>query len=804
MLNNYLISLWRHTKNALLYPLISVFCLASGISGTILITIYLNHELSYDTHHENHRDVYRMEGVYSMAGTTYEMSITPFPLARAMQDEFAQVMTYARFFNQHEEAQVSIHENTFLEKGFYLADSTVFNVFTHRFVYGQARGALSEPNTVVLNRTLSEKYFGKDNPIGRTIEIEGNNYMVTAVMEDLPSNSHFVYRALMSMSSASADQVYSMDPELFWNINLNYTYIRLHPGQDMNGIMEMMPAFLDKYVNPMGEVFDAKAQFRATPLRETHFTEMMLAPETGNKSVLWILFIVSLFLVIIAAINYTNLATARAAKRAREIGVRKVSGANRKQLTTQFLFESLLTALAALMVSVLAAELLMPFFNQLTGKEFSLLFLFQNGVWWQVLAITLITGLAAGAYPALVMSRMNPSLIIKGFVYRNKTSALLRKGLVIFQFAVSILLVTATLTVQGQLKYLQNKNLGFQTDNRVVVSLSGTAARANIETLEERILQIPLVKGTTKTFSIPGGEHNVSAVRAEIEGEMRETTIATNFVDHGFVDKLGVTLHAGRNFDPENRTDIYHAILVNEAAVRQFGWMEDPIGKQVHMRFDQEGNPQAIFRVVGVVEDFHFLSLTNPIGPHMLILPETPSTYRHIIVEYEAGREEELMTYLDAVIREYDPSRVPEINWLNRGFQHTFEAEQRLGHVFGLFALLTIFISFLGLFGLSSFMVEHRKKEIGIRKVLGSSISGVVGLLYKEFTWLIIIATVLATPTAWYFLDKWLDGFTYQISMSALHFIIPAILALLIALITVSYHSLRAASMNPINIIRTE
>ncbi len=804
MFSNYLISLWRHAKNAMLYPLISIFCLASGLTGVILITIFLNHELSYDTHHEHYRDIYRMDGTYDMAGTTYELAITPFPLAMAMQDEFAQVKTYARFFKQHEKAQVSIHEDTFFEEGIYLADSTVFDVFTHRFIHGQARGALSEPNTLVLTRSMSEKYFGQQNPVGRNLEIERSNYMITAVIEDLPSNSHLKYNALISMASASAEQVFSMNPDLFWNINETFTYIRLYPGQNMQDIMALMPGFLDKYVNPLGETFGASAEFTSTALRETHFTEIMMAPETGNKSVLWILFIVSLFLVIIAAINYTNLTTARAAKRAREIGVRKVIGASRKQLMNQFLSESMLTAIAALLVSVFCAELLMSFFNQLTGKEFTLLYLFKNGVWWQVLLITVFTGLAAGTYPAMVLSRMNPSLIIKGSAYKQRSSALLRKVLVIFQFAISILLVTATLTVQGQLRYLQNKQLGFDKENRLVVGVTGANNRANIETLENTLLQNPMVKGTTKAFSIPGQEHNVNAVRAEIEGEMRETTIAVNYVDYGFIDQLDIKLIKGRNFDPESRTDIYHAILVNESAVRQFGWHDEPIGKQIHMRFDQEGNPQAMFRVVGVVEDFHFLSLTNPIGPHMLIIPQTPATYRHIIVEYETGRREEVMASIDMAVRAFDQSRIPDISWLDQGFRDTFEDEERLGRVFSVFALLTIFISFLGLFGLSSFMVEQRKKEIGIRKILGSSISGVLGLLYKEFSWLIIIAIVLSVPFAWYFLNEWLNEFMYRISMTATHFILPAVLALTIALLTVSYHSIRAASINPADILRTE
>ncbi len=799
-----MLSAWRNMKRATLYSAISVFCLAVGITGAIVITMYLNHELSYDTHHEHHARIYRMEGIYDMAGTSYHLAITPFPLAMAMQDEFPQVKNYARFFVQEEERMVRVDEKEFLEKGFVLADSTVFDVFTHHFVHGHPKGALSEPNTMVISRSLSEKYFGGQNPVGQSIDVSNHHYMVTAVVEDLPENSHFHYQAMLSMASAGHEQVYSMDPELFWNINANYTYIKLHPGQKMAAVMENMPAFLEKYVNPLGEQFGASAQYPATPLRETHFHPVRMAPETGNKTSLLILGLIALFLLIIAAINYTNLATARAAKRAREIGIRKVSGANRRQLVVQFLSESLLVAFLSLLLSVFLVELILPYFNTLTGKSFSLLQLFDHGILLQVLAITLATGLAAGAYPSFVLSRMNPSLIMKGLPLQQKGSALLRKGLVVFQFAISIILVAATLTVQNQLRFLQNKPLGFNNENRAVVSVYGNVAREGIESLEQTILQNPLVAGTTKTFSIPGRDHNMIAVRAETEGEMRESAISVNYIDHRFIDQMGITLKEGRSFDPEMRTDFTSSILVNEAAVRFFGWHDEPIGKQIHMNYDQEGNPRDVMRVIGVVEDYHFLSLSNPIEHHMLILRDRPTSFRYIIAEYQAGKKDEVLPFLEEVTREFDPSRLPQVQMLDMGFSETFDAEKRLGSIFGLFALVTIIISLMGLFGLSSFMMEQRRKEIGIRKVLGSSSMGVLRLLYKEFSWLMLIAVVVAAPFSWWLLDRWLQGFLYRIDMSLSPLLVSTLVAYVLAIATVSYHSLRSAAMNPVESIRAE
>ena len=804
MFRNYLLSAWRNMKRAGLYSAISIFCLAVGITGAIIVTIYLNHELSYDTHHEHHQRIFFMEGFYDMAGSSFNMAITPFPLALAMQEEFPQVKTYARFFNQHEEAMVGVGEDEYLEKGFYLADSTVFDVFTHHFVYGRAEGALSEPNTAVLTRSISEKYFGLENPVGESIRVGDQHYLVRAVIEDLPDNSHFRYHALLSMSTASQQMVYSLDPELFWNINLNYTYIKLHEGQDIASVQEGMPAFLSKYVEPMGQQFGATSEYTPIPLRQTHFRPLMMGQETGHRTTLLIVGLIALFLVVIAAINYTNLATARAAKRAREIGIRKVTGASRQQLLVQFLSESVLVAFVSLLFSLLLVELLLPYFNTLTANSFKLSNILQWELLLQVLAITLLTGLAAGAYPAFILSRMNPSLIVKGFVFRQKGSAILRKVLVVFQFAISIMLVTATLTVQRQLDFLQDKPLGFDQEDKAVVTLHGEGPLRGIGALEQVLLQNPLVKGTTKCFSVPGREHNMYAVRIETDEGVRESAITANYVDPDFLREMNIRLLQGRAFDPDMRSDAGQSILVNESTTRQFGWTENPIGRRIYMNFDQEGNPATTYRVIGVVEDFHFQNLNNPIEPMMLILPDGGIRYRHIVVSYDAVSQEEVLAFIEQSAREHDPSRLPEISSLDSSFREAFRAEERLSTIFGFFAVVTIVISFLGLFGLSSFMVEQRKKEIGIRKVLGSSSLSVLSMLYREFSYLVLIAVVLAAPLSWYLLDRWLQGFLYHIDMPLAPVILSALIAYGLAIATVSYHSLKASALNPVDSIRAE
>ncbi len=804
MYKSYLLSALRHIKQSGLYSAISILCLAIGITGAIMVSLYVNHELSYDTHYENHDRIIRVEGIYDMAGASYHLAITPFPLAFAMIDEFSEVESYVRFFTREEEVMVRAGEAEFLESGFLLADSTVFEVFSHDFVHGSPEGALSAPNTIVLSRSFSEKYFGQGSPLGESLRVGDQDYLVTAVIEDLPDNTHFRHNALISMASADADQVYSSDPELYWNINVNYTYLLLREGASIEAVAEKLPGFADKYANPMGEVFGAHATFLATPLRDTHFRNILMSPGTGNRSILLVFSLVALFLVIIAAINYTNLATARATKRSREIGVRKVTGASRGQLFAQFISESMLVAFIALLISVLLTELLLPQFNTITASSFRLANLLTGHLPLQIVVITIFTGFAAGAYPALILSRMNPSLIVKGFVPREGGRGMMRKILVIFQFVISILLVSGTFVIRDQMNYLQEKQLGFEQENRAVISLSGSAARSSIETLEQRVIQNPMVKGTTKAFSVPGKEHNVNAVKIESDGVLQETFIAVNFVDHSYIEQMGIKLSSGRKFDTEQRSDAGNTAIINETAMKKFGWSERPEDNQIYMNFDQEGNPQTTLKIIGVIEDYHFLSLSNPIDPMMLVLPESPASFRHLIVEYEEGNREQVISFLEAETSDFDKSRIPQISDLEKGFIEEFESEQRLGRIFGIFAMVTIFISFIGLFGLSSFMLEQRKKEIGIRKVLGSTAKNVLIMLYREFSSLLIIAIIIAAPVSWYLMSSWLEGFLFHTDMRLAPIIWSAAGAIVIALSTVSYHSMRAAAINPADSLRAE
>ncbi|MEE4177499.1 MAG: FtsX-like permease family protein [Bacteroides sp.] len=803
MLKNFLISAWRNMVRSKLYTLINIFCLSVGITGATLIILYLNHELSYDTFHEKFERIYRLDGKYQVGGSFNHLAITPFPLGPALKLEFSQVEEYCRIFGQ-EDVLVKVEDREFLEDDFALVDTTFFEVFTHRFIHGQAEGALTEPNTLVLTESLSKKYFGQENPVGKQLLINQRNFQVTGVIEDFPDNATVKLNALLTINQSEHQRFYSLDSDLWWSINGNFTYILLHPGNSIESILGNMEAFNKKYVEPAGSQFGASAEFVAVPLRETHLTQVTYAPDPVSKTTLLIFSIVALFLIVIAAVNYTNLATARASQRAREIAMRKVTGATRQQMIVQFLSESLLVALISLILSLLLVEILLSGFNTLADKSFTLGNVFQGKIILQILLITFLTGILSGIYPAFFLSSMEPVTILKSINFKKGGSGLFRKILVIFQFAISIILVAGTLTVRKQLDYLQEKPLGFNPNNKLVITLQSAEQRQGVETLEALIRQNPNITGTTKLAFAPAQGHNVNAVKVQSGTEMTETVIGTNFIDHEFLDLMKVQLKQGRGFEKELRADAQNSVIINEAAVKTFGWHEEPLGKAIEWQFGASDSLSSRFTVVGVFEDFHSVTLDRPIEPLMLLLPPEPVYYRCLIVEHLTGKEEETMDFLETTLREFDSSRLPNIFPLTQGFSQQFSAEKRQGIIFGIFALVCIFISFLGLFGLSSYLTEQRKKEVGIRKVLGSSGKSILLLFYREFLVLVLISSILSAPLIWFLMDKWLQGFPYRTTMNLWPILYATILALIVAILTVSYHTLRAARQNPVDAIRAE
>jgi putative ABC transport system permease protein len=801
MIQNYLLSAWRNILRNKLYAAINIFCLSVGITGAILIAMLLNHELSFDRYHNDYHNIYLLNGEYTIGGSTDNLAITSTPLGPALKNEFTEIKEYVRF-RTYMNMPVRTEKAEFIEDQFLYTDSTVFNVFSHIFVAGGPQGALAKPRTVVLTRSTAEKYFGKTDVVGESLRINQDPFLVTAVIEDVPKNSIIRFDALLSISTN--EYAYNTDPNFFWNISPLYTFIQMHEGKSIHSMLGNMDFFMDKYLKPAGDMFGATAKYNAVPIHHARFQKVPMSMHTASKTSLMILLVVAIFLIVIAAVNYTNLATARAGIRAREIGVRKVTGATSGQIIRQFLSESMLVAIFAFLLSLLLVEMLLPGFNLLAEKSFVITDLFNGYFLLQILLITLITGLLAGAYPAFYLSSLQPASILKPGYQKRSGPAALRKGLVILQFAISIMMVAGTLTVRMQLNFIHNKDLGINVQDRLVLSIGNNLSNEKLEQLEITLRDNPMILATTKTSSVPGGGFNTLAISSEADFGDRDAKITVNMVDQQFLDFFEIELVKGRNFIKEQATDYQKTGIINQAAADYLGWHDDAIGKTIKWFFDGSGVPQRTLKIIGVMEDHNYATLEEPITPLMLYMPGEEETWRNIIVHFSPGSKDAVINFLDEKTKEFLPEYIPNIYFVHEGFYESFTYQEKLGRIFGVFAIVCIFLSFLGLFGLSSFMTEQRKREVGIRKVLGASGWGILGLFYREFSILILVAIGLAAPVSWLLLDWWLKGFVYHTSMNPYPLLIAATIAISVTLLTVSYHTLRAAAINPTESIKAD
>ncbi len=801
MIQNYLLTAWRNILRNKLYAAINIFCLSVGITGAILIAMLLNHEMSFDKYHNNYQDLYLLNGEYTIGGSTDHLAITSTPLGPALKDEFSEIKEYIRF-RSYMNLGVRTESTEFIEDQFLYTDSTVFDVFSYTFVAGAPQGALADPRTIVLTRSTAKKYFGTTDVIGKSLRINQDPFLVTAVIEDVPDNTIIRFDALLSISTS--EYAYTADPFSFWNISTLYTFIQMHEGQNIDAVLDNMDFFMEKYLKPAGEMFGATAKFNAVPVHKARFQKVPMSMHTASKTSLLILLVVAIFLVVIAAVNYTNLATARAGLRAREIGVRKVSGATANQIIWQFLSESMLVAIFSFLLSMLLVEILLPGFNMLAEKSFVIQDLFNGNIFIQILLITLITGLLAGAYPAFYLSSLQPANILKPGHQKRSGPAALRKGLVILQFAISIMMVAGTLTVRMQLNYIHNKDLGMNVQDRLVLNLGNNLNNEKLQQLENELHQNPMILGTTKTSSIPGGGFNTVAISSEADFGNNDGKISVNIVDQRFLDFFEIDLIDGRNFIKDQASDQLTAGIINQTAADYLGWHDNAIGKTIKWYFDDEGTPHRTVKIIGVMKDHNYANLEAPITPLMLYMPGEDDNWRNILIHFSPGNKDAVISFLDQKTKEFYPDYIPNIYFVQEGFYESFSYQEKLGRIFGVFAIVCIFLSFLGLFGLSSFMTEQRKREVGIRKVLGATGWGILSLFYREFSMLILIAIGLAAPISWLLLDWWLKGFVYHTTMNPMPLITAASIAVAVTFLTVSYHTLRTAAINPTESIRAD
>lgn len=788
---------WRNLAKNKTFSLINISGLAVGLTCCLFMVLYVQHELSYDNFQPKGDRIARVIMEYRMGGQVRKGNYTSTRVAPAFVRSFPEVEQATRLYQA--KAVVKYNEHLFTEKNFFFADSTFFYLFAHRFLEGNANTALNGPNKVVLTEATAKKYFGNADPLGKTLQIGSNpvDYTVTGVVKAYPSNSQMRPDFLASFSSLGANQ-----EKTYWEANYT-TFLLLKDRQAFSTLQAKISPFMKSEMQ--GELSgNDYVTFWLEPFRRIHLYSAYEGFEpNGSITYVYIVGAVALLMLFIACFTYVNLSTARSMERAKEVGVRKVVGAQKNQIFWQFIAESILLSVAALVISLAAVVLLRKAFAALSGTEITGQALFSPVVLLFSVVVLLAISFLAGSYPALVLSRYQPVKVLKG-AFKNTASGLtLRRSLLVFQFVISVFLLISTFIIQNQLHYIQTKNLGYNREQVMVLPASGKVAE-KMETLKAVFLSNPnvlhLAQAANNPTEIKGG-YNMR--RADMPDET-QIAVTANPVDEGFVKTTGVQILAGTDFTRQDIKDvqkekqeekIYHYLL-NEAAAKELGWTpQEAVGQKIFLGNHRPGYVKA------VVRDFHFSSLHEPIQPLVLF---TDTYGGNLLVKLSGKDLPNTLAFLQKAWKEIVPFRPFEYSFLDEEYNKLYSAELRLGNVLGVFTAIAIFLACLGLFGLSAYAIQQRTKEIGIRKILGASVANVVTLLSKDFVKLVLLSMVIAFPVGAWLMQKWLQDFAYRIQIRWWMFAIAGAAALLIAVVSVSYQAVRAAVTNPVKNLRTE
>ena len=807
MLRNYLRVALRTLRKQKFYAFLNIFGLALGVTCCLLITLYVADELSYDRFHQKAGRIYRINTDLKFGGQESQFAVAAAPMGFALVRDYPQVEQAVRF-RPRGGFLVKREVQNFKEERVVFADATLFEVFTLPVVAGTPRTALVRPNTAVLSESAARRYFGKESPVGKTLTFNNaDRYEVTAVIGDMPRNGHFRYDFFLSMSSLDESKE---DNWVSFNFN---TYLLLREGATPASLESRFRDVVVKYIAPQVkalmninsmEAFEKSGnylRFSLIPLTDIHLHSDRIAELSPNGNILYVYIFgaVALFILLIACVNFMNLATARSAGRAKEVGVRKVLGSGRTSLIGQFLTESILMSLLAFALAAVGVALLLPFFNQLSGKEIALPY--RNP--WAVpvlLAGALAVGLLAGSYPAFFLSAFRPVLVLKGKMHAGVRGGWLRNALVVFQFATSIVLIIGTVVVYRQLNYIQTKKLGFNKEQVLIVN-DAYALNNQVQAFRDEMLRQPGVAGGTVTsfLPIPSSRNENPMFPEGVIEQDRAVSMQNWVVDHDYLKTMGMELAAGRAFDRQFTTDS-SAVIINETAAKLLGYA-NPLGKRLTRFDDFEKKTTQNFTIIGVVKNFHYESLRQTVGALAMTLGKSTGS---VSFRLRGASVPAVVAAAEARWKQMAPGQPFSYAFLDARFDEMYRAEQRVGTISVAFAVLAITIACLGLFGLAAFTAEQRTKEIGIRKVLGASVPGIVALLSKDFLKLVVVSFVFAAPLAWWAMHRWLQNFAFQVGVHWWIFAGAAAGALLIALLTVSFQSIKAALTNPVNSLKSE
>ncbi len=783
MFKNYLKIAVRNLKKQRVYSFLNISGLALGLAVFILITMWVQDELSFDQFHKNKNDLYRVI-LQEIENPDKFRTITSFPLAPALQHLAPEIVNFARVWRALP-AKVTYGEKSFNEKKFALADSSCFELFSFKFVQGDSKTALSHPNSIVITEETSKRYFGDDEPLGKVLTRgEKSSFIVTGVIENIPRQSHLQFD-LMIRTDFLAKRFFES-----WE-GMDQTYVLLRKGASSEQVNEKI-ADLFKNRHPDARLTRYRPVLQ--PVTDVYLNE---AGVPGRLKYVYIFSIIAISVLLIACVNFVKLTTARSFYRAKEIGIRKVSGAGRSQLIKQFLSESILYATLAFFIALFIVEISLPAFSVLSEKELSISSSSSFSFLASLIATTLLTGIVSGSYPALYLSGFQPVKVFKGASRTGTGSFVFRKYLVITQFAISIIMIISTWIIHDQLEFIGSKDLGYNKEHVVTIPLNGDY-RNHYESLKTELLQNPAVLGVTAATSLPS--FTKESMRIDWEGNRTGVSVsmANIAVDHDYLDVFEMKVVQGRAFSKACATDASEAFIINEQALKVME-LDSPIGK--HIYFDKDGPYADEGVIVGVVKDFHFNSIHEEIEP--LVLRIYPRWFFHIMIKVKPENVTAIVAALEKVFKKYSNSPF-EYAFLDSAFDDLYKSEHRMAAIFNHFSLIAIFISCLGLFGLAAFTAEQRTKEIGVRKVLGASMTNVAALLSKDFVKLVLLANLIAWPVAWFVMNKWLHNFAYRIKIEWWVFALAGGIALIIALLTVSTQAIKAALANPVEALRYE
>jgi len=791
MFTNLIKTAFRNMSKKAGYSLLNILGLTLGIASALFLVMYVTDELSFDRYHDKSDRIVRVQSHITETDDQFTWIIAQLPFGPQVVQDYPEVEFYTRLFPLGSAMYRATDGKEFTEENVYAADSSFFQIFTYKILEGDAEGALRNPNSLVLTRTMARRYFGNEPAVGKTLKSGEQLYTITGVMQDVPKNSHVTFDALISQSSVN------QNPGTWGNFGV-FTYLLLREGTDIPALQEKLKGMYAKYMASIFENIGIKVVYELMPITRIHLhSDNAQEPvPPGNIQYVYIFSLVAFFLVLIASLNYINLATARATRRAKEVSLRKVVGSGRGMLIGQFLAESVLITVFSLILAIILISLLLPVLNQLSGKNFSLDILYSPVFLACMAGIVLVVGVLGGSYPAFYLSRFSPAIVMKGSTQSGRSGSLFRKVLVVVQFAISVAMIVCTLVVFKQLGYLQHKDQGWNMNDVVTLVLPDNEPITKMRVMKEKMLESPYIQKVTLTNS-PIGEGSGKVIFSmETTEGMQPRGINFAVVDHDFIETMEIPMVSGRDFSVDFMADTLQGVIVNETLAKRLSWSE-PIGKKVQLG----DGTRIMAQVVGVMKDYNQTGMYADVESLMLLYRlDDPIMY----LKLNPGNREAALGFMEQAWKESFPNKPFTYTFLSDRFMEQFGADRNRSIVFSSFTFLALFIACLGLLGLAFFTVERRTREIGVRKVFGASEHSIIRLISRDFLILVGIAIVIALPVAGYLMTDWLKDYVYRYQMTVFIFLWPALIILAITILIISLQSWRAANANPVDSLRDE